>query len=209
MFGAFGLLSAVLLTRKRRSNLVALLVILTIGVSAAASYFQDATDAFVSRATGSGDTGGGRVGTTFLGFTGFVLEAGMFGFGVGALHPAAANLVPEGETYWWISPIEWMEFEDEFSRILVELGIIGFGLYMIYRISLMIRSFQIAAGFEDEFRPAAVLSALMIASSLTTSFVYNVNENLWTWYFVGVLYAVATASNEAGYSELSGAVREI
>src|SRR5262249_20084043 len=116
------------------------------------------------------------------------------------------NLVPAGETFWWISPIEWTDFEDEFSRILVELGIIGFGLYMIYRISLMIRSFQIAAVSAEEFRPAAVLSALMIASSLTTSFVYNVNENLWMWYFVGVLYAVATASNAAGSRELSGAI---
>lgn len=192
--GLFGTMSGFLLTRKRRLSFVGLLVVLTIGLSAVSGYFQDATDAFMNRVNTAGDSLGSRAGATFLGFMNYIFDAGLFGFGVGSLHPAAATLVPGGETFWWLNPLDWNEFEDEFSRILVELGIVGFLLYMTFRISLMVRLLKMALICGETWRPVAVVSASVIASSLTISFVYNVNENLWVWYFVGVSYAVAALS---------------
>jgi hypothetical protein len=175
-------------------NLVALLVVLTIGLSAVSGYFQDATDAFMNRVNTADDTLGSRAGSQFIGFINYISDAGLFGYGVGALHPAAANLVPEGNSFWWISPLDWTSFEDEFSRTLVELGVVGFALYITFRISLIVKSLKLVSSCAETWKPAAGVSATVIAASLTNTFIYNVNANLWVWYFVGVLYAVAAQS---------------
>jgi hypothetical protein len=76
--------------------------------------------------------------------------AGPFGFGVGAASQAAPFLVTNLDPYSWLpARIAALGFEEESGRLVLELGVFGWGLALMFRLALVLLSIKILLTAED------------------------------------------------------------
>lgn len=150
------------------------------------NFLPEPTDAFYQRAMGSDDTLSRLVAPLVEPFS-ILGEAGIAGFGIGAAHQSAAFL--SGSEYsWWT---EGIVAEAESSRVMLELGILGFVFVFLFRIGITICALRTA--FELKSRPGrslALVLAIFLGLQIFGSVIFNPTMNVLYWFAVGMLFAL-------------------
>ncbi len=148
---------------------------------------SDAIGAFYGRASGSSDLVGRMTGP-ILGPINTLDEAGLAGVGIGATHQTAAAVTKDLAPYSWLRGIL---LEDEPSRIMLELGLLGFLLVYFVRVYMVIFALQQVFLLRTTFHRAVATSCvLFFLAHLLGSIVFNVTSGVFYWFFAGLLMAV-------------------
>lgn len=154
-----------------------------------------ALEAFVLRATTTGENVTLRVLDPFLGPFQVLDDIDFFGFGIGATHQAASALVPG------MLPGSWLEgvvAEAESTRVMIETGPLGFLLHFTYRIALLAVVFGASARARFQ-RPRVVAlgCGFFLLSQLPGAIVFNVYAGVYFWFIAGVALLAAAQDREA------------
>lgn len=144
----------------------------------------DAVAAFRARAAGTEDVVSRIVGP-FVNPIRIGAEIGVLGYGIGASHQMAEVVAT------WVFPYSWLEgyhYEDEPSRIMVELGVLGFAGLFLARAALAFAAFRALMRLRRPLPRAIALSALLLfLSQFTGGVVFNVTGGVYYWFFGGLL----------------------
>jgi hypothetical protein len=124
--------------------------------------------------------------------------AGAFGYGIGATQnsvPALMNrlnLTPTGE------PIP-MAVESESSRVMLELGVVGFVLFTLVRLATLVATLRACLVIRDpEMKALGVASfASLLFSIVAGGAVINHTQNVYQWFLVGMVFALLNADRLA------------
>jgi hypothetical protein len=118
---------------------------------------------FVTSSTVPGDSA--RYFTNFTNAFNFFDKAGLLGFGAGSTHQASAYLVTSQPPYSWLPPgIESLGFEQESGRLVLELGVVGWALSLVFRLAGFILSVNlILKGKNLDIRSIGTLCAPAMA----------------------------------------------
>lgn len=145
----------------------------------------DAVGAFRSRAAGSSDIAG-RVVEPFVNPIRIAPDVGLLGYGTGATHQMAEVVTPRAPfPYSWLG---FHHYEDEPSRIMVELGVLGFFVFFAARALLVALALRAVFVLKRPLPRSLALSALLLfLSQLTGGVVFNVTGGLYYWFFGGLL----------------------
>jgi len=145
----------------------------------------DAVEAFRARAAGSSDVRE-RVLLPFINPVRIAADVGVLGYGTGSTHQMA-----EAVTARTLVPYSWLgihRYEDEPSRITVELGVLGFLFFFAARALLVALSLRAVFVLKRPLPRAIALSALLLfLAQLTGGVVFNVTGGLYYWFFAGLL----------------------
>jgi hypothetical protein len=116
-----------------------------------------------------------------------VVNAPILGMGIGT----AQNWVVVAmgaDSPWWLGDLL---YEDEWARIIVELGVIGFVLLFTLRSLIVFWSFRFATSFKDPaYRALGIVLAIHLVLGLVASTVTNVTANFYYWAAVGLVFAM-------------------
>lgn len=114
-------------------------------------------------------------------------EAGLAGYGIGAAHQSATFLV--GADYsWWT---KGLATESESSKVMLELGILGFFLVFLFRIAIAFAAFRAAFNLKSrEGRSLALVLALFLGIQVFGAVIFNPTMNVLYWFAVGMLFAL-------------------
>lgn len=116
-------------------------------------------------------------------------DVGPLGYGIGATHQMAEQVTPG------IAPFSWLghhAYEDEPTRIMAELGVLGFLLFFALRAALAMLALQSVFRLRTAFhRTIAISVGLILLSQFIGGVVFNVTGGLFYWYFAGLLFLVA------------------
>jgi hypothetical protein len=170
---------------RRASSMTARILMAGVLVGAALSYSAaEAVTAYAGRALGSTDTGS-RLLSPFLQPLSYLGVAGPFGYGIGATHQAAPALVPDQPPYLWV---DGLLLEEESARVLVELGLVGFGLVYGIRLLLLLLALHQARRLRAPVaRSLATACFLFFLAHLFGGVVFNVTAGVYYWFFAGLL----------------------
>lgn len=176
----------------RQLSTVARVVAVAVGLGLLALYAaQEAVSAFLGRAAQTGDVAG-RLLAPFLEPIALASEAGMVGYGIGATHQAATLLV-DGAAFSWLHLL----VEVESSRVMLELGVIGFLLVYALRLYLIGLALRQAWSLRDPFCRAVAFSALFFfLLHLPSGVVFNVTAGVFYWFFGGLLFLAVKLERE-------------
>ncbi|HVS13032.1 MAG TPA: hypothetical protein VMV46_03845 [Thermoanaerobaculia bacterium] len=160
---------------------------LAVGILAAAVGFggADAVSVFYARATDTPDAVG-RILAPFVEPFAVLDRAGLLGYGAGATHQAAAVVAPGLRPYGWLNgPL----LEVETSRVLLELGAIGFLLTYLVRLYLVVLALRQLIALRRPFhRGVATASLFFFLMSIPGAVVFNVTADVYYWFFAGLLF---------------------
>jgi len=155
-----------------------------------------ALEAFSYRARTSGEDLGTRMLAPFVEPVDLMGEVGLFGSGIGATHQAAPSLVPD------LRPGSWLEglvAEVESSRVMIELGPLGFLLEYACRVAIagvaLAGALRLAT---PRARALALGAAFFCASQIPGTIVVNVTGGLYFWFLAGA-YFLAQACDREGF----------
>jgi hypothetical protein len=159
--------------------------------------FPQALDALYERALGDeGRTGESmsRISEPFMLPLDEAYYAGGTGFGIGTTQnaaPAVMKLVNYQQTRE-LSPVVT---EGEPGRVTLELGVIGYGLYMLLRLALLLTVCKVCVSLRDrESRVVAISVACGLAAPLLIGgSVVSHTQNVYQWFLVGVALALLNA----------------
>lgn len=155
---------------------------------------QDAIAAFYGRALGVGDVPS-RVTTPFQAPLLLLPEAGLIGLGIGSTHQTAAAVTPGIPPYAWL---RGLMIEAETGRVMLELGAIGFTIFYLIRIGLILFAFTQIFRLRTRFhRALAVGSFLYLLGTLPGSIVFDLTSGIYYWTFVGLLFLAMRLDQEA------------
>jgi hypothetical protein len=156
---------------------------------------QDALEAFAGRARGGSGEVSSRI-TTPLQAPFFIInEAGLIGFGIGSTHQTAAAVTPGIPPYAWL---RGLMIEAETGRVMLELGAIGFTVFYLIRIGLVLFAFSQVFRLRTRFhRILAVGSFLYLLASLPGSIVFDLTSGIYYWTFVGILFLAMRLDEDA------------
>jgi hypothetical protein len=159
--------------------------------SLAIGLFGDAFDRLAERHRMAGDT---RARLNSLVFEPIDLldEAGLFGFGAAASHQAAPVLVPGGQSFYWL-PNGWVEGEP--GRVMIELGGVGFLLYMAVKLAICITVYNYIRRYGHNV-PLAIPTACLLtaASCMVTGMLFSSVGSSYYWGMIGLFLAQANAT---------------
>jgi hypothetical protein len=148
----------------------------------------DAVKAFAGRASGSGAEMLGRSLDPFTSPFEVMPSAGLIGYGIGATHQTAMALTQGIVPYSWLHGIE---LETEGSRIMLELGPIGFFLIYLVRIFLIGFAFRQTLVLRTTFhRALATACLLFLLAQFPSAIVFDVTSDMYYWFFAGLLLLV-------------------
>lgn len=154
---------------------------------------DEAIRAFRERAETSTDTSS-RIAAPFLSPFAIVGQVGMFGFGIGATHQAAQQLVGNEAL---LLKIKMPQIEVETGRIMVELGPVGFLLIYLPRIYLILYAAQRVRRMKTVFHRAICTSSLLfLLTQLTGAVVFEVTTGFYYWFFAGLLMLIIRLDQE-------------
>lgn len=159
-----------------------LLVLLSVSI-----FFRPAVSAFWLRTTTVQDIPN-RISVNLSQPFEFSQYKGLDGYGVGATHQAASRLrqmlnLPEGEA------IQTDYYEDEIGRITLELGLVGFLLWYVLRISLLFALFRVYLQLQDLGLKRLALSAFLIQSTqIISTLVFNHTFVIYYWFLSGFIF---------------------
>ncbi len=143
----------------------------------------EALDNFMSRVERGNDIGG-RVESAFNPFK-FLEQSGLMGFGIGTTYQGNMRFVDR-----WKLP---GYFEKESERIMLEIGIVGFVLLFVFRLSVFIYAIKTFFNTRDPDLKLIALILLvmqipiMLVFSQTT---FNYMENIFYWTNIGLLVSI-------------------
>lgn len=104
--------------------------------------------------------------------------AGAFGYGTGSTHQANAFLAPDARG---IAP----PAEDEWQRIVLELGPLGLALTLIIRILVAARLWKALRSTDDTGRPFIAAALIFVLAHIPGSLVFNHTAALFYWFMAG------------------------
>lgn len=187
-----------------RAGAVLRLVAGTAVAAALTSYIaMPALEAFVLRATSTGENVVLRALDPFLGPFQVLDEIDFLGYGIGATHQAASALVRG------VLPGSWLEglvAEAESTRIMIETGPMGFLLHFSYRIALLAVVFVLAGRLKFQ-RPRVVAlgCGFFLLSQLPGAIVFNIYSGVFFWFMAGAALLAAAQDRELLRSESQSA----
>jgi len=123
--------------------------------------------------------------------------SGVIGYGIGTGYQGASSLI---EDYKDIPP-----FESENSRLIIELGIIGFLLVLVLRVYLLIYSLNVFLRVKDFDLKFIILILLLFqlpSVLLANNVIYNYMENALYWFSIAIIISINQIQdriNIAGY----------
>jgi hypothetical protein len=180
--GLLGMTSLAQLNKVLRRFVVAALL----GFLVVSFQFRAAVDALWLRITSNQDVSS-RLGNTFLQPFQFWEYAGWDGYGAGATFQATEFLraqfnLPPGEEI----PVG---YEEEPGRVMLEMGPLGFLLWYLLRIVLLIAMWQVYCRLKRPFLRQLALSIFLLhCSYLFGSVVFIHTANLYYWFFSGFAF---------------------
>lgn len=155
---------------------------------------SDAVEAFRARAAGSSDVAS-RVLQPFVTPVRIAPDIGLFGYGTGATHQMAEAVSPSIVPYSWLGP---HHYEDEPSRVMVELGLVGFVAFFAVRLGLVVLALGAVFRLTRPLPRALALSCLLLfLGQLVGGVVFNVTGGVFYWWFAGLLFAAERLETEA------------
>jgi hypothetical protein len=155
---------------------------------------SDAVEAFRARAAGSSDVAS-RVLQPFVTPFRIAPDIGLLGYGTGATHQMAEAVSPSIVPYSWLGP---HHYEDEPSRVMVELGLVGFAAFFAVRIGLVALALGAVFRLARPLPRALALSCLLLfLGQLVGGVVFNVTGGVYYWWFAGLLFAAERLETEA------------
>jgi hypothetical protein len=159
--------------------------------SLAIGLFGDAFDRLAERHRISGDTRA-RLNSLVLEPIDLLDEAGLFGLGAAASHQAAPVLVPGGQSFYWL-PNGWVEGEP--GRVMIELGGVGFLIYMALKLAVCIAVFNYIRRHGQNV-PLAIPTACLLtaASCMVTGMLFSSVGSSFYWGMFGLFLAQANAT---------------
>lgn len=154
----------------------------------------DAVSAFRARAAGSDDVAS-RIIQPFVNPIRIAPDAGFVGYGIGASHQMAEIVAPSLNPYSWL---EGLHYEDEPSRVMVELGLVGYLAWFAARLALVVFAARAVFRLRRPLPRALALSCLLLfLAQLTGGVVFNVTGGLFYWFFGGLLFMSVRLDREA------------
>jgi hypothetical protein len=154
----------------------------------------DAVSAFRARAAGSSDVAG-RILLPFINPLRILPDIGLMGYGTGATHQMAEVVAPSLFPYSWL---EGHHYEDEPSRVMVELGPVGFLAFFAARLGLVALAMAALFRVRGQLERAIVLSSLLLfLAQLTGGVVFNVTAGVYYWFFGGLLFLALRLDRES------------
>jgi hypothetical protein len=110
-------------------------------------------------------------------------DIGALGYGIGATHQAASTLVPG------VLPGSWLDglaAEAESTRVMIELGPIGFLLHYFYRIALVVLVFLIGLRAQSPGpRVLALGAGFFLLAHVPGAIIFNVYAGIYFWFLAG------------------------
>jgi hypothetical protein len=185
LIGLMPIYLALLLFRERGGAAFARLTLAGAVLVALIAYgASDLVSTYYDRFSGNSDVAG-RMVSPLTSPLQMANRAGLAGYGIGATHQAAPNLAPGVPPYSWL---DGLILEEESSRVMVELGILGFLLTYGFRILLLFLALDQTRRARDPLaRSIAIASLLFFIAHLPSGMVFNVTANLYFWFFAGLL----------------------
>jgi len=180
-------------TIRRLQQIAFLGVILLVAFT---SIFPQAYDAFYNRTFGADRASEGweRVTGSLSLPINEASHAGLFGYGIGLTQNGVPALMKRLGLTDQSNPIP-IGFESEPGRVTLELGVIGFVLYTLLRLILLITVFRIAFAIRD--RESKILAfaatAALVMPLVVGGAVANHTQNVYQWFLVGVVLALYNA----------------
>jgi hypothetical protein len=160
-------------------------------VSVSISFYGEAFDRLAERARTSYDTHTRFYNLVFQPAE-FADEAGLFGFGAASTHQAAGVLVPGGASYYWLPRVY---FEDEAGRVMLELGSIGFLLYLCVKVGVCLAVYQYIRQYGFAVPLAIPVACLLTtASGMLYQMLFNSVGSSFYWGMFGLFVAQANAT---------------
>ena len=145
---------------------------------------SDAVEAFRARAAGSSDVRE-RILLPFVNPFRIAPEIGLVGYGTGATHQMAEAVTESLVPYSWL---DHHQYEDEPSRVMVELGLVGFVAFFAFRLGLVLLGLRAVFRLSRPLpRGLALSSLLLFLGQLTGGVVFNVTGGVYYWFFGGLL----------------------
>lgn len=168
---------------ERAGSLIRLLAGTAIAATMASYIALPALEAYTYRVQSSQENVVRRAVDPLVGPLEVFSDAGPVGYGIGATHQAASTLVPG------VVPGSWLEglvAETESTRIMIELGPVGFLLHFIYRIALVLVVFSISLRSRSAGpRVLALGAGLFLLAHIPGAIVFNVYAGIYFWFFAG------------------------
>jgi hypothetical protein len=122
----------------------------------------------------------------------FIGDAGLFGYGAAATHQAAPVLVPGGQSYYWLPT---KDFEEEAGRVMLELGGVGFLLYIALKIGVCAVAFQYLRRYGTRVPLAIPVACLLTATSvMITGMLFSSVGSSFYWGMFGLFVSQANAT---------------
>jgi hypothetical protein len=158
--------------------------------------------AFRARAAGSSDVAG-RILLPFINPLRILPDIGFLGYGTGATHQMAEVVAPSLFPYSWL---EGHHYEDEPSRVMVELGPVGFLAFFAARLGLVTLAMAALFRVRGQLERSMVLSSLLLfLAQLTGGVVFNVTAGVYYWFFGGLLFLALRFDRESRLAAQGGA----
>ena len=158
------------------------------GLMALASWYllSEPAEAFRHRAAGTDDVLSRLIAPLTEPF--HVMEqVPVFGFGIGAAHQSAAFLVGSSHSWW----TDGLVVEAESSRVMLELGAVGFVLVFLSRVLVTVAALRAALVLRSApARTLALVLALFLGLQIFGAVVFNPTNDLLYWFAVGLLFAL-------------------
>jgi hypothetical protein len=163
--------------------------------------FPQAFDAFYERAFGEEERineGLERMAEPFTIPTEEAYYAGAFGFGIGTTQNSVSVLMAmfNPDHSGSLIPIP---SEGEQGRVMLELGVVGFLIYTLFRLVIILTVLQICFSIRDsesKILAFAILGAL-ISPLLFGGAIVSHTQNVYQWFLIGALLALANAERIA------------
>jgi len=170
----------------RRPKIIFGFIIFMVFGSLLISYTEIGTEAystFKSRLVGSTDLGW-RVKDNYN-FTSYISRAGIVGYGLGTTYQGSASLI----TDWKDMPF----VESENSKIIVEMGFIGFLIIYLLRLSIFYYSYRVFK--MTKIYSLKLLLVIIIIIQIPTVLAFNnviyvYMENLIYWLIIGIVVSI-------------------
>jgi hypothetical protein len=175
---------AVVREKQSGRTMVRLLVGLGLLAAGLTSAGDQAVTAFSQRVSSSEDVAS-RFTSPFVAPVHMLSYAGLFGYGIGSTHQAAAALVG-GTTNDWLGNIAP---ESESGRVMLELGPAGFFLVYFTRLMLALFTLRQALRLRTPFHRAVALSALLfLLIQIPGGTVFDVTSGVYYWFLGGLVF---------------------
>lgn len=115
-----------------------------------------------------------------------------FGSGIGSTHQIAPLLVAKGAELW--NPI--VQVEEESSRVVIEMGIIGFILFYLTKLTFFYFGCKYFSILQDiSLKIIILLSVLFQIYGLVTFTVFNNIASFYYWFMVGLSFLALRLDN--------------